>query len=113
MFRGPIKVGKFRTHNQLSELSVGDHLLQTLTDVFAGGVRQLDERYRKTREQNRLYRLSTRKDPQLGVCLWSCTLFKMGGDEVSVNNMSNHANVTYFCPYHTEIGNSFFSLHYP
>ena len=40
-------------------------------------------------------------------------LFKMGSHEISVNNMLNHANVTHFCPYHTEIGNSFFSLHYP
>ena len=37
-------------------------------------------------------------------------LLKMRSHAVSVNNMLDHANVTHFCPDHTEIGNSFFSL---
>jgi len=41
---------------------------------------------------------------------FGCDLFKMRGHAVSVNNMLDHANVTHFCPDHTEIGNSFFSL---
>ena len=37
-------------------------------------------------------------------------LLKMRSHAVSVNNMLDYANVTHFCPDHTEIGNSFFSL---